>query len=212
MITIKSFVFNPFHENTYVLSNEQLECWIVDAGCCTDKEREKLKKYIDDNGLNPQKLLNTHCHLDHIYGNHFIYQNYGLLPQWHKLEDIIAKNASMAARMFGVDIPQEQDPGAYLSIDDVLCLGASSFRILYTPGHSPGSICFYNEKEKFVIVGDVLFKESIGRTDLPGGNYDTLIHSIRTQLFTLPDDTKVFNGHGFSTSIGHEKKYNPFLQ
>lgn len=212
MTTITSFTFNPFYENTYIISNEKGECWIIDPGCYTDNEKKKLTDYISEHQLTPVRLLNTHCHLDHIFGNAFIADYYQLKPQWHENETIIAQNAKISAMMFGVKAPEYVEPGPLLIPGEVLTLGDASFKMLFTPGHSPGSISFYNEEEKYVIAGDVLFKESIGRTDLPGGNYDTLIKSIRRELFTLPDDVEVYNGHGPSTTIGHEKKHNPFLR
>lgn len=212
MTTITYFTFNPFSENTYIISNEQSECWIIDPGCYTDSEQKKLTQYISDNNLTPTKLLNTHCHLDHIFGNAFIAEQYQLKPQWHENETIVAQNAKVSAMMFGVKVPEYIEPGAFLVPGETLQLGDASFKMLFTPGHSPGSISFYNEKEKYVIAGDVLFKESIGRTDLPGGNYNTLIKSIQKELLTLPDDVVVYNGHGPSTTIGHERKYNPFLR
>lgn len=212
MTTITSFAFNPFYENTYIISNEKGECWIIDPGCYTESERKKLTDYISTHQLTPVRLLNTHCHLDHIFGNAFVAEYYQLQPQWHPNETIIAQNAKISAMMFGVAVPQYVEPGPFLEAGQTLQLGDASFKLLFTPGHSPGSISFYNEEEKYVIAGDVLFRESIGRTDLPGGNYDTLIKSIRKELLTLPDDVEVYNGHGPSTTIGHERKYNPFLR
>ncbi len=212
MTTITSFTFNPFSENTYLLSDEQGECWVIDPGCYTESERIKLKDYIAQNRLIPSKLLNTHCHLDHIFGNALVSDTYQLKPQWHEKENIVARGAKLAAMMYGIKAPEHRSPGNYLAEGDILKLGEAEFEILFTPGHSPGSVCFYNAAEKFVIAGDVLFRESIGRTDLPGGNHKTLIRSIREKLFTLPDEVVVYNGHGPATTIGHEKKYNPFLR
>ncbi|MCO5247609.1 MAG: MBL fold metallo-hydrolase [Chitinophagales bacterium] len=212
MTFIHSFTFNPFYENTYIIYNEQKEAWIIDAGAYTDDECKEMADFIDSHLLKPVRLLNTHCHLDHIFGNAFITENYHLSPEWHENESLMAKNASLAASMFGVKAPQYVAPGNLLQVGESLTLGDASFKILFTPGHSPGSVCFYNEKGKYVIAGDVLFRESIGRTDLPGGDYNTLIHSIKNKLLTLPDDVEVYNGHGPQTTIGHERKYNPFLR
>lgn len=212
MTTITSFAFNPFYENTYIISNEEGECWIIDPGCYTDAERKKLTDHISVNKLTPTKLLNTHCHLDHIFGNAFIADTYHLSPQWHEAETFIAQNSKISAMMFGVKPPEYREPGEMLVPGETLQLGNESFKMLFTPGHSPGSITFYNEREKYAIAGDVLFRESIGRTDLPGGNYDTLIKSIKKELLTLPDDVVIYNGHGPSTTIGHERKYNSFLR
>lgn len=212
MTSITSFTFSPFQENTYVISNEEGECWIIDPGCYTEAERNQLVSFIKSKRLTPVKLLNTHCHLDHIFGNAFVADTYQLSPQWHEKETVVAENAKMAAMMYGVNPPEYRAPGGFLKPGEFLTLGKASFEILFAPGHSPGSVCFYNQEEGYAIVGDVLFRESIGRTDLPGGSHQALIQSIRTQLFTLPDDVKIYNGHGEPTTIGHEKKYNPFLR
>lgn len=212
MTQIFSFTFNPFYENTYIIAAPDKTCWIIDPGCYGAKEQEKLEKLVQEEGLNPVRLLNTHCHLDHIFGNAFVADTYGLSPEWHPKEDIVMKGASLAAMMYGVRAPEYRACKQPLQENTTLQLGDATFKILFTPGHSPGSVCFYNEAEKFVIAGDVLFKGSIGRTDLPGGNYDTLIHSIRTQLLSLPDDVVVYNGHGPETTIGEERKSNPFLR
>jgi len=212
MTSITSFAFNPFYENTYVVSAANGDCWIIDPGCYTVKEQEKLVTFITDNGLKPVKLLNTHCHLDHIFGNAFIADKFNLKPEWHEKETTIAQNAKLAAMMFGVKAPEYRQPGAFLIPGDTLELGDASFKILFTPGHSPGSVTFYNEAEKFAIAGDVLFQGSIGRTDLPGGDYDTLIESIKRELLALPDDVAVYNGHGAPTTIGQERLNNPFLR
>lgn len=212
MTTITSFIFSPFQENTYVISDENGECWIIDPGCYTAQERERLQKYISENNLKPTKLLNTHCHLDHIFGNAFVADTYNLSPQWHKNESLIAENAKMAAMMYGVEPPEYRKPGELLVEGTTLQLGDATFKLLLTPGHSPGSISFYNEKEKYAIVGDVLFSGSIGRTDLPGGDFETLINSIHRELLVMPDDTKIYNGHGPATTIGQERMHNPFLR
>jgi hydroxyacylglutathione hydrolase len=212
MTTITSFTFNPFSENTYIISNESRECWIIDPGCYTEAEKQKLSKYISDNQLIPVRLLNTHCHLDHIFGNSYISDTYQLSPEWHENETFIAKNAKISAMMFGVKEPEYREPKSFIQQDTILKLGEDEFKVLFTPGHSPGSVTFYNAKENYAIVGDVLFRESIGRTDLPGGNYDTLIKSIKKELLTLPEEVIIYNGHGPATTIGHEKKYNSFLR
>ena len=212
MTTITSFTFNPFSENTYIISNESKECWIIDPGCYTDAEKQKLSDYISKNQLKPVRLLNTHCHLDHIFGNAYIADTYQLSPEWHEKETFIAQNAKISAMMFGVKEPEFREPKSFLIPGTTLNLGEDEFKLLFTPGHSPGSVTFYNEKESYAIVGDVLFRESIGRTDLPGGNYDTLIKAIKRELLILPEDVVIYNGHGPSTTIGYEKKYNSFLR
>lgn len=211
MITIQIFTFNPYQENTYVLSNQQKDCVIIDPGCYTAAEQNELKNYIHQNNLKPILLLNTHCHIDHVLGNKFVFDTYGLKPIIHKNEIPVLDSIPGYAPMFGMQYELSPVPEAFLEAGDKVMLGDEEFSVLFTPGHSPGSICFYHPKQQFVIGGDALFYGSIGRTDLPGGNYDTLISSIRTQLFSLPDEVKVYPGHGPATTIGWEKKHNPFL-
>lgn len=208
---ITSFCFNPFQENTYVIAHANKDCWIIDPGCYTLQEQKILIAHIEENELNPVRLLNTHCHLDHIYGNKFIADEYKLALGIHEKELPILQRADLAARMFGAKIPEKCDVGYFIKENELLTLNDTSFSILFTPGHSPGSICFYNEKEAYAIVGDVLFQGSIGRTDLPGGDYDTLIKSIKTKLLPLDETTCIYNGHGNCTTIGEEKLHNPFL-
>ena len=208
---IAAFCFNPFQENTYIISAANKDCWIIDPGCYTLQDQKILIAYVEKNKLNPVRLLNTHCHLDHIYGNKFISDEYKLELGIHEKELPILQRADLAARMFGAKIPEKCEPGYFIKEVDQLDLHESIFDILFTPGHSPGSICFSNTAEKYAVVGDVLFQGSIGRTDLPGGDYNTLLKSIRTQLLILDDATEIFNGHGPSTTIGAETKTNPFL-
>ncbi len=208
---IAAFCFNPFQENTYVISNHNKECWIIDPGCFNLQEQEVLTGYIEENALKPVKLLNTHCHLDHIYGNKFISDEYNLELGVHEKELPILERADATARMFGVKIPEKCEVGYFIKEGDQLQLGESIFDVLFTPGHSPGSICFSNKEELYAIVGDVLFQGSIGRTDLPGGDHYTLIKSIKTQLLVLNEATRIYNGHGASTTIGEEINTNPYL-
>lgn len=210
-MNIKSFVFNPFQENTYVISDESKQCLIIDPGCSNEKESVLLSNYIEKEQLQPVKLLNTHCHLDHILGNQFVFKKFGLTPEVHKLELSILDLGEASSKMWSVPYDPSPTPNHFYDEGDIVKFGNSELKVLFTPGHSPGSICFYSAKEKFMISGDVLFYESIGRTDLPGGNYDTLIQSIKTKLFVLEDDVKIYSGHGLATNIGHEKKNNPFL-
>ncbi|HNY56206.1 MAG: MBL fold metallo-hydrolase [Sphingobacteriales bacterium] len=208
---IAAFCFNPFQENTYVIAHTNKDCWIIDPGCYTLQDQKALTAYIEKNGLKPVKLLNTHCHLDHIYGNKFISEEYNLELGIHEKELPILQRADLAARMFGAKIPDKCEAGYFIKEGEQLQLDDVLFDVLFTPGHSPGSICFSNKEELYAVVGDVLFQGSIGRTDLPGGDYDTLIKSIRTQLLVLDDATEIFNGHGSSTTIGAESRTNPFL-
>lgn len=211
MIQIKAFTFNEFQENTYILSDETGECVIIDPGCNNDFERRTLKNYIESNQLKPLHLLNTHCHIDHILGNKFISDTYNLLPCIHKNDFIVLKSASIVGQKWGIPVEESPEPVTFLEEGNVVDFGKSSLEILFLPGHSPGSIGFLNKNEGFIISGDVLFYESIGRTDLPGGNLEQLLESIRKKLFCLDSTLKVYSGHGPHTDIGHEKSYNPFL-
>jgi hydroxyacylglutathione hydrolase len=211
LMKIKTFVFNDFQENTYILYDDTKECMIIDPGCNNSSERKQLSDFIATNELTPVALINTHCHIDHILGNEFVSKTYNLFLQAHNGEEIVLANSDRVAQMYGISytpsppITQHLEPGTTLSF------GNQSFQILFTPGHSPASICLYNAVQKKLIAGDVLFHMSIGRTDLPGGNYDTLIYSIESQLMPLPDDTTVYPGHGIPTTIGNERTNNPFL-
>lgn len=211
MLHIQSFIFSPIQENTYILYNEFKQCIIIDPGCYFDTEKEILKNFITQNKLTPVMLLNTHCHLDHVFGNKFIAESYGLTLQLHEKEIKVLSYAPTSGLMY--NMPFDNYTGAFIELKegDTILLGDDKLEILETPGHSPGSICFYCRKQNFVIGGDVLFQRSIGRTDLPGGDHQTLLNSIRKKLFVLPDETIVYNGHGSSTTVGEEKKYNPFV-
>ena len=211
MITIKRFVFNPFQENTYLLYDQTKEAVLIDAGCYAQAERDKLSNFLKDNNLTLKRLLNTHSHIDHILGNQFITNNYNLVLESHKEDEFLIERAKDQATAFGITIDTTPKPKKYLNEEDQIKFGNSVLDIIHTPGHSPGSLVFYNKKEKFMIAGDVLFNQSIGRTDLPGGDYDTLINSIKTKLFPLGDDMEVYSGHGANTTIGQERISNPFL-
>ena len=212
MLQIQSFVFSPIQENTYILFNEFNQCIVIDPGCYFDSEKETLKNFIQQNGLTPLMLLNTHCHLDHVFGNKFVAENYGLRLQLHEKEKLVLSYAPTAGLMYNMPFDNYAGEFIVLKEGDKILLGQDELEIIEAPGHSPGSICFYCRKQNFVIGGDVLFERSIGRTDLPGGDHQTLLKSIRRKLFVLPDETVVHNGHGNSTSIGAEKKHNPFLK
>ena len=211
MIQISSFAFNPFQENTYVLYDETKESIIIDPGCYTPLEQAELSTFIENEGLKPVRLILTHCHIDHILGCKYISERYKLVSEANKIEMPVFQNAERAAAIFGIRLEKPPAPGKFIDEKDVIKFGNSSLEILFTPGHSPGSLCFYNNEQKFVIGGDVLFHGSIGRTDLPGGNFDTLISSIKEKLFSLDDDVTVYPGHGQETTIGFEKANNPFL-
>ena len=212
MLTVQSFVFNPASENTYLVHNEKGNAIIIDPGCYFTEDQRKLQSFIEEKKLKVTQLINTHCHLDHIFGNKWVHKMYGVELYMHHLDKIILDNAPISAQKWGLAIDNYAGPLHFIDEGDIISLDDDKFSLLLTPGHSPGSLSFYCEKQNFVISGDVLFKESIGRTDLLGGNHETLLHSIRTKLFTLPPETLVYNGHGSTTTIGHEIKRNPYLQ
>ncbi len=212
MISVKTFVFNPFRENTYLLVDDTKECVIIDPGCYDPAEKKILKDYIEKNGFLPKLLLNTHCHLDHIFGNNFVRNTYGIDLCAHKGELQILQLALQTGEMYGTPFREApSDPDVLLEDGQVLKFGQSELRCIHAPGHSPGSICYYSAADGILFSGDVLFHNSIGRTDLPGGDYETLINSIRSKLLILDDDIKVYPGHEMATSIGHERSTNPFL-
>ncbi len=211
MIDIHYFTFNGFQENTYILFDETKECVIIDPGCYSNEEQQELVNYITEQGLTPVKLLNTHCHIDHILGNSFVASKYNLGLEIHK-DDLPTLNATPEyGHLYGFNVEKSPEPTTLLENGDIVKFGNSVLKVLFVPGHSAGHIVFVAEEEKFVINGDVLFQGSIGRTDLPGGDYNTLIESIKTKLLTLDDDFKVYSGHGPSTTIGYERNHNPFL-
>jgi hydroxyacylglutathione hydrolase len=211
MISIQTFTFNEFQENTYVVYDDSKECVIIDPGCYKPSEQQELVRFIENNHLKPVKLLNTHCHIDHVLGNTFVAEKYKIPFYLHEGELFTYKDTLRWTALFGIaplEVPEEK---VFVTENDTIQFGESELKIAYTPGHSVASISFYNLEQQFAIVGDVLFRESIGRTDLAGGNHAVLLDSIRTKLFVWPDEMKIYNGHGGPTTIGHEKKYNPFL-
>lgn len=212
MINIQGFTFNPFEENTYILYDETKECVIIDPGCYNTHEREELADFIKSEELKPVKLLNTHCHIDHVLGNSFVAKKYNLQLEIHKEDLEVLHSLPQVSHLYGLNAEESLEPTVFLNEGDSIRFGNSSLEILFTPGHSPGSICFVTPQDKFIIGGDVLFYNSIGRTDLPGGDHETLLASIRKKLFVLDDDFTVFPGHGGETTIGFEKKNNPFLR
>ncbi len=212
MLKIKVFTFSPVQENTCILYNEHNKAIIIDPGCYFTAEQETLKNFITDTQLEPVRLLNTHCHLDHVFGNKWVHDTWGLELYIHPGEEQMLKLAPLSGEKWGLPFINYSGPLHFLNEGDTVLLGEDTLRVILAPGHSPASICFYCQKQQLLIGGDVLFRESIGRSDLPGGNPETLLKSIREQLFVLPDDVAVFPGHGSSTTIGHEKLHNPFLQ
>lgn len=212
MLKVKSFIFSPIQENTYILYNEFSECLIIDPGCYFPEEKDELKTFITQSSLVPGMLLNTHCHLDHVFGNKYVAETYGLTLQLHEKEKILLDYAPTSGLMYNMPFDNYVGTYIYLKDGDIIKLGEDELKVIEAPGHSPGHICFYCEKQHFIISGDVLFNRSIGRTDLPGGDHQTLLNNIRKKLFVLPDDTVVYSGHGPATTIGEEKLENPFLQ
>jgi hydroxyacylglutathione hydrolase len=213
MVHLRSFEFSPFQENTYVLYTDKGSCWIIDPGCYFPEEKQELAEFIASKQLKPTRLLNTHCHLDHVFGNAFVHERYGLLPEYHELDEATIQMAPISASMYGIPgFEPSPKPASYLQEDQVLDLDGVEVELRFCPGHAPGHLVFILHSEGMVIGGDVLFQGSIGRTDLPGGDHDTLLRSIRTQLYSLPDAYKVYAGHGEPTTIGQEKKSNPFVR
>ena len=212
MLQIKIFTFNLFSENTIILwDDETLESAIVDPGFRDNDEESELESFVTEKNLNIKYLINTHCHIDHILGCEFVKKKYNPTYFAPELDLPLIENAKMQASFVGMDFSISILPDEFLSEDKKLMLGKSELEFLFTPGHTAGEFCIYIPDIKSCITGDVLFNESIGRTDLWGGNYDTLIESINTKLLTLPEETKIFPGHGESSTIGKEKKNNPFL-
>jgi glyoxylase-like metal-dependent hydrolase (beta-lactamase superfamily II) len=212
MIQIKSFVCNPYQENTYLLFDETGECIIVDPGMYSGEEENLVVDFIREKQLKPVLLLNTHCHIDHVLGNKFISDQYGLKPQFHKGELPVLAAVPAYAPQMGMRYEVSPLPDTFLNEAGTIHFGNSSLELIFAPGHSPAHLCFYSEAGKFLIGGDVLFYGSIGRTDLPGGDFNTLISNIKDKILILPDDVKVYPGHGNSTTIGFEKANNYYLR
>ncbi len=210
---IKLFIFNPFQENTYLLINENNECILIDPGCIDKEEKDRLKTYLEENKLELKRVLNTHLHLDHVFGNSFLAHQYGVKAEANQADEFLLKEMNRQAELFGISEVVEVVPlGSYLNEGDKIRLGNIELEVLHVPGHSPGSLVYYAPKDKCVFVGDVLFQRCIGRTDFAKGNFNELISGIRTKLLTLPDETVVFCGHGQRTTIGDEKRHNSFLR
>jgi len=212
MFSVKVFIFSPIRENTYVLYNSDRQAVIIDPGCYGSAEEQELSDFIAGKGLTPVLLLNTHCHLDHVFGNLFVSRTWGLVPHIHRLEQKVLEFAPAAGLMWNMPFDAYQGELRFLEAGDVTGLPGDPLSVLFAPGHSPGSICFHSAEGGFVISGDVLFRGSVGRTDLPGGNASTLMASIRDVMYALPDHTQVYSGHGPTTTIGEEKRANPFVR
>ena len=211
-MNIKIFTFNQFFENTFIISDSTNECIIIDPGCYDKNEKQILQDYILSNNLVPTKLLNTHCHIDHILGNNFVSKTWDLELEIHHKDIDLLKNSKNIADLYGF-VNYENSPitNKFLVEGDIIEFGKSKLEVLFTPGHAPGHISLYSKNENFIISGDVLFNNSIGRTDLPGGDYSTLIDTIKSKILCLDDSTVVYCGHGPSTTVGKERINNPFL-
>jgi glyoxylase-like metal-dependent hydrolase (beta-lactamase superfamily II) len=214
MMTVKTFISNPISVNTYLLYDETREAALIDCGCYNRHEEEALKSFIADNNLILKRLLCTHYHFDHVIGNRFIFDTYGITPEIHRQElGESVPNLTMQARNFGLlKYFEDVDFGHFIEDDEEIRFGTSSLRSLLVPGHSPASLAFYSAADGVVFTGDTLFSDSIGRTDLWGGDYNTLITSIKTRLLTLPRSTVVYPGHEETTTIGSEADNNAFLR
>jgi hydroxyacylglutathione hydrolase len=212
MLQVKSFSFNPFSENTYIIYNEHRNAVIIDPGMFQPAEEQQLFKFIADEQLNPTHIINTHCHLDHIFGVHACKQQYGIPFAFHALEQPVYDWAPNAGLKYGVPVMHSPAADYYIDPSKPIMLDDDVLQVLFTPGHSPGHISLYNAQSNFVVAGDVIFQNSIGRTDLPGGHFDTLIQSIQQQIFTLPHNTTIYSGHGDVTFVGLEKMNNPYVK
>lgn len=210
MISIQKFPFNPFAENTYILYDETKHAVVIDPGCYDPMERKALDGFISENGLTVDLLLNTHCHIDHVLGNYHVKETYKVPLLMHKKDLEVLYSAKALAPNYGMADYQPTEPDRFIEEGETISFGNSSLKVVFVPGHAPGHVAFINEEQDICIGGDVLFRGSIGRTDLPGGDFNTLISSIREKLFPLSDDMVVYPGHGPETTIGIEKKTNPF--
>lgn len=205
------FVFNPINVNTFLLADKSGVCAILDCGCYDEKEFSQLVKFIESKNLKPVLLLNTHCHLDHIFGNKLVLEKYNLKTYSGEGDEMNRIRSLQHSSMFGLIMDEPPEPAGFIQDKEIITFGTTELLALHVPGHSPGSYAFYSEKNNVVFTGDALFAGSIGRTDLLGGDYDTLINSIKSKLFVLPSSTVVYPGHGRETTIEEELKSNPFF-
>ncbi|MFP3833228.1 MBL fold metallo-hydrolase [Chryseobacterium sp. SIMBA_028] len=212
MLQIQGFVFNFASENTYIIYNENKNAWLIDPGNMNVQETQAIDGFIKEKGLNIQKILLTHAHIDHVLGLQWAFDTFKVPVYMHQEDQEVLDMLQASGVRFGFSVDPVKVDVNYVKEDDELDLDGEKFKIYHVPGHSPGSVVYHNENQKFMISGDVLFEGSIGRTDLYKGNYEQLIEGIRTKLFILDPETQVFSGHGNPTSIGFEKQYNPFLK
>jgi len=211
MLQCHTFTFNPYAENTYVLTNEDKECLIVDPGCYTEQEQTTLTNFIRDEGLTPVYLLNTHGHIDHMLGNRYVKDTYQIPFLTHRLVIPELEATQAYGSMFGFTPAPSPHPDQLLEEGDVIELGNEKLEVLFTPGHSAGHISFFHRESKQLFSGDVLFQMSIGRTDLPGGDYNTLMETIFNKIIPLGEEVIIYPGHGPTTTIAEEVAMNPFI-
>ena len=213
MLNVKKFTFNPFSENTYVVTDEFKNAVIIDPGCYYKAEQNELDSYVLKNNLKLKSILHTHSHLDHMFGTAYLADKYNL-DLWICKEDLVTyQSYEKVCEVYGVPITFSPNPTPkFFDLKQLIQIEGIKFEILFVPGHSPGHVAFYNKENNFLINGDCLFENSIGRTDLPGGNHQQLIDSIKNEIFILPDETLVYCGHGNETTIKAEKSFNPFLR
>jgi glyoxylase-like metal-dependent hydrolase (beta-lactamase superfamily II) len=205
-------VYSPIEVNTYVITGDDASCVIIDCGCYTRQEEENLENLFSETGFIPLMLVNTHCHLDHVFGNRFMLRKHGLSPWFDQAELSNNTNAPKHALMFGLKMEPPPEPSGYLSDHEVIFAAGMGLEVIAVPGHSAGGVAFYSADDGVVFTGDALFAGSIGRSDLPGGNHEQLLFSIRSRLFALPPDTVVYPGHGPATTIGEEIRNNPYFR
>ena len=211
MINVGILVFNPFRENSYIVSDDTGECIIIDPGCETATERELLKSTVDRNRLRPVRIINTHCHIDHILGCAFVKNTYSIPFLMHKLELPLLESAAQQRAIFGLEESETAEPDFFVMDGDTVKFGESELVVLHIPGHSPGGISLVNLKNKIAFTGDTLFQGSIGRSDLPGGDHNLLVKGIMDKLLTLDPATIIYPGHGPETTVEEESRSNPFL-
>jgi glyoxylase-like metal-dependent hydrolase (beta-lactamase superfamily II) len=211
MLQIKSFTFNPFQENTYLAYDDNGQAVLIDPGCHSTAERSELENFIQSNGLKVQSLLNTHCHIDHVLGNAWAKKRFGIQLWIHEKEVPVLKSVEVYAPSYGFNGFESSTADHFLVEGQEIIVGQEMLKVLFVPGHAPGHVVFYHENSNQCIAGDTLFRGSIGRTDLPGGNHDLLLTKIKTVLFSLPDQTIIYSGHGPQTTVGFEKIHNPFV-
>lgn len=211
MLNVVGFTFNPFQENTYVVHNGS-QAILVDPGCWNRAEEVELESWLEENGIAPARLVLTHAHIDHVLGCAWAHKRFGLRPELHALDLPLLRMAPRQGELYGVPCEASPEPERFIQEGDRILLGEEELNVLFVPGHAPGHIALFSEAHGFVLSGDVLFRDSIGRTDLPGGDTDTLLRSIREKLFPLGEEVKVYSGHGPETTIGRERRMNPFLR